>query len=96
MIETVAYVPTSNAAKYVAQLCKHWSHKLSVEQRDDRGVVRFGDAVATLESDTDELVITILANDEATAERLRGVVATHLDRFAFREAPHPFEWRVRG
>jgi hypothetical protein len=25
-------------------------------------------------------------------ERLKGVVASHLDRFAFREAPLKFEW----
>ena len=53
-------------------------------------------AVATLEPDADELVVTILANDEPTAERLQNVVATHLDRFAFREAPLTFEWQVRG
>lgn len=96
MIETVAYVPTSNAAKYVAQLCKHWSHKLPVDHQDHRGVVKFDDAVATLEPDADELVVTILANDKPTVERLQGVVATHLDRFAFREAPLAFQWQVRG
>jgi len=96
MIETVAYVPTANAAKYVTQLCKHWSHKLSVDLQDDRGVIKFGEAAATLEPDAEELVVTILANDEPTAERLRGVVATHLDRFAFREAPLAFQWQVRG
>jgi len=96
MIETVAHVPTSNAAKYVAQLCKHWSYKLPVDQQEERGVVNFGDAVATLDPDTEELVVTILANDEPTAERLKSVVATHLDRFAFREAPLAFKWQVRG
>ena len=96
MIETVVYVPTANAAKYVAQLCRHWSHKLPVDQRDDRGNVKFGDAVATLEPDAEELVVTILANDESTVERLQGMVATHLDRFAFREAPLTFAWQVRG
>lgn len=96
MIETVAFVPTSNAARYVTQLCKHWSHKLAVEQKDDRGVVKFGDAVATLEPDGDELVVTILANDGPTTERLQSVLSTHLDRFAFREAPLCFRWQVRG
>ena len=96
MIETVAYVPTAHAAKYVDQLCKHWSHKLPVDQRDDRGIIKFGDAAATLEPDAEELVVTILANDESTVEQLQGVVATHLDRFAFREAPLPFQWQVRA
>jgi hypothetical protein len=42
------------------------------------------------------LAVTILANDQPTAERLQSVVATHLDRFAFRGAPLAFQWQVRG
>jgi hypothetical protein len=30
-----------------------------------------------------------------TLERLKGVVASHLGRFAFREAPLPFNWSAR-
>ena len=30
-----------------------------------------------------------------TLERMKGVVATHLDRFAFREALLPFNWSAR-
>lgn len=52
MIETVAHVPTRNAARYVAQLCKYWSHKLAVDVRDDCGGGKVGDAAATLEPDT--------------------------------------------
>ncbi len=96
MIETTATVPISHADRYVTQLCKHWAHKLSVERTEDHGIVRFDMAVATLEPKDEELVVTILANDPANAERLQSVVASHLDRFAFREAPLTFDWRVRG
>jgi uncharacterized protein len=27
-----------------------------------------------------------------TLERMKGVLSSHLDRFAFREAPSPFNW----
>jgi hypothetical protein len=37
--------------------------------------------------------VTIAARDEPTLERMKSVLATHLDRFAFREAPLPFDWR---
>ncbi len=87
-----ARVPTANAAKYLQQLCKHWSHKLDVDLSDRRGVVRFPSAVATMEASQDSLVVTIEAEESATLERMKGVVASHLDRFAFREAPLPFEW----
>jgi uncharacterized protein len=30
-----------------------------------------------------------------TLERMKGVVASHLDRFAFRELPLPFNWSAR-
>jgi hypothetical protein len=30
-----------------------------------------------------------------TLERLKGVVPSHLGRFAFREAPLPFNWSAR-
>ena len=95
-MEAVAHVRTASAERYVTQLCKHWSHKLPVELHDDRGVVKFGDAMATLEFGVEELVVTILADDEPTLERLQGVVANHLDRFAFREAPLAFRWQARS
>jgi hypothetical protein len=87
-----ASVPTANAAKYIQQLCKHWSHRLEVDLSDRKGVVRFPDAVATLEADEDALLVTIEGEQSETVERMKGVVASHLDRFAFREAPLPFDW----
>lgn len=92
MIATQAHVPTSSGSKYLQQLCKHWGHKLDVEFSERRGVVRFPTAVATLEADADALNVTIEAADAETVERMKGVVASHLDRFAFREAPLPFDW----
>ena len=87
-----ASVPTANAAKYLQQLCKHWSHKLDVDFSERKGVVRFPSAVASLEATDDALVVTIETEDSETVARMKGVVATHLDRFAFREAPLRFDW----
>jgi uncharacterized protein len=87
-----ASVPTANAGKYLQQLCKHWSHRLEVELSDRKGVVRFPSAVATLEAGEDALAVTIEAGGSEEVERLKGVVASHLDRFAFREAPLRFDW----
>ena len=87
-----ARVPTANGAKYLRPLCKHWSHKLEVDLSDRNGVVRFPSAVATMEASPDALLVAIEAADGETLERMKGVVASHLDRFAFREAPLPFHW----
>lgn len=87
-----ASAPTANAAKYVQQLCKHWSHKLEVELSERRGVVRFPGALVTLEAGAEALEVTIEGEKSEEVERLKGVVASHLDRFAFREAPLRFDW----
>lgn len=85
-------VPTGNAARYMQQLCKHWSHKLDVVLDGSTGTVRFPDAVATMTAEADALVVAVEAADEETVQRAKGVVARHLDRFAFREAPLRFDW----
>jgi uncharacterized protein len=87
-----ASVPTANAAKYIQQLCKHWSHRLEVEFSDRKGVVRFPGAVVNLEAGADALQVTIEGEDSEEVERMKGVVSSHLDRFAFREAPLRFDW----
>jgi hypothetical protein len=87
-----ANIPTANASKYIQQLCKHWSHRLEVDFTEQKGVVRFPDAVVTLVVQPDDLTVTIDAQEKETVERMKGVVASHLDRFAFREAPLKFDW----
>src|SRR5664279_439051 len=86
-----ASVPTANAGKYMQQLCKHWSHKLEVDLSEQRGVVKFPTAIATFDAGADALQVTI-EGEENEVGRMKGVVASHLVRFAFREAPLPFEW----
>jgi uncharacterized protein len=92
MARETARVPTGNGDRYLQQLCKHWSHKLDVTLDDNKGIVRFPNAVATMTASADTLTVTVEAEDAETLERMKGVVATHLDRFAFREAPLTFAW----
>jgi hypothetical protein len=98
-----ARVPTGNASRYLQQLCKHWAHNLAVEFTAQRGSITFpkdargatwpGDAVFRMEAQADALLCRIEASEPAQLEGLKVVVAKHLDRFAFREAPLPFDWR---
>jgi uncharacterized protein len=87
-----AVVPTANAAKYIQQLCKHWSHRLEVDLSDRKGVVKFPDAIVKLDAGEDAILVTIEGEESEEVERMKGVVASHLDRFAFREAPLRFDW----
>lgn len=98
-----ASVPTANASRYLQQLCKHWQHNLQVEfdpsrgtivfPRDARGASWAGDALVTLTATPETLECRIDASEPAQRDGLKGAVARHVDRFAFREAPLPFEWR---
>jgi hypothetical protein len=89
-------IQTASGAKYLQQLCKHWGHKFDVDLSDHKGIVWFPSAVATMEADASVLLVTIEAQEMETVERMKGVVASHLDRFAFREAPLAFDWSPGG
>lgn len=100
---TTAAVPTASGSRYLQQLCKHWSHSLPVEFTPERGTIRFpaegragsfpGEAVVTFEARPAALEVRIDASAPGQRDAMKGVVARHLDRFAFREAPLPFDWR---
>jgi len=99
----VALVPTSNASRYLQQLAKHWSHNLSVEFTRTDGTIRFpkdvrgqsfpADASVALRASESGLEVLIDASAPEQLDGLKGAVASHLDRFAFREAPLQFDWR---
>jgi hypothetical protein len=103
--ESIAAVPTGQAQKYLQQHCKHWRHSLSVEFTPEHGVVVFprdargadwpGAATLTLSARDAHLDCRLNASAEAQLESLKGVVARHLDRFAFREGPLSFDWQNR-
>ena len=103
-ISSTARVPTANGSKYLQQLCKHWQHNLAVEFTRDHGTVVFpkdargadwpGDGLVTFAAGADALHVRIDASVEGQLDGLKGAVARHLDRFAFREAPLTFDWQA--
>ena len=94
MASSTARVPTTNGSRYLQQLCKHWAHKFEVEFTPERGRVNLPEGtVATMEADAEALDLRLEAANEDVLARMKTVLANHLDRFAFREAPLPFDWR---
>lgn len=91
---TIAHVPTAYGSRYLQQLCKHWAHKLEVSNTEDTGSVIFpsGAALAMTASET-ALDLRLDVSQGGDAAQMQRVVQEHLDRFAFREAPLPFDWR---
>lgn len=100
---TTARVATDNGRRYIAQLGKHWSHNMTVVEDGDTRIVTFprdarganwaGDATVTLAPDDEGITITIDASEDGQRDGLKGAVASHVDRFAFREAPLAYDWQ---
>lgn len=98
-----ASVPTRSSRRYLQQLCKHWSHNLSVEftpeagsvvfPKDARGAKHPADGKVIFAAAPDALSVRVEASSPDQLQALKDAVARHLDRFAFREAPLQFDWR---
>jgi len=93
----IARVPTVSASRYLQQLAKHWSHKMAVSYSAQEGRIAFPNgSVLEMRADSETLDVVLTVTDGEDAARMREVVASHLDRFAFREAPLTFDWREGG
>ena len=100
-VNSTVRVPTAHASRYLQQLCKHWSHNLAVTFNETAGMVTFprtargADATLAMQAHEDGLDCRLEASSAGQLEALQGAVARHLDRFAFREAPLPFNWQAQ-
>lgn len=99
-------VPTTKASRYLQQLCKHFGHKLTVEFTEEKGGVVFprnargadwpDDAILLMQAHDDSLECRLEASAAGQLEALKGAVARHIDRLAFREAQLRLAGRVRS
>ncbi|MDX0929401.1 DUF2218 domain-containing protein [Sinorhizobium medicae] len=81
---------TETGGKYVLQLCKHFAHKIAVEQVDDCAELRFSCGTGYLKSAPDGLHIRVVSADDAD---LAQVQARHRrPPPAFRENAGPLHW----
>ena len=85
-LTSTATVATPKAASYVAQLCKHFAHKVPAEHEGNDGRVSFAAGTCRMHADGERLVLTVEAATPEGVAQVEGVVASHLVRFAFREA----------
>ena len=91
-MQSLATVSTGNAARYLTQLCKHWSHRFAVAFDDASGRIELPAGLCRLTAGPGKLGVVIEAPDELALTRLETVVAEHLNRFAFREGALAFAW----
>jgi hypothetical protein len=83
-------IPTAHGSRYLQQLCKHWSHKFTVDFTSQNGRIEMSAGVLILDADAEGLGLQLTAEPDTLA-RMEDVVAEHLQRFAFREALQ-FNW----
>ncbi|MGB0608535.1 MAG: DUF2218 domain-containing protein [Paracoccaceae bacterium] len=85
-ISSSTTIKTQKASGYLQQLCKHFSHKIEVKFNGQDGWIEFAFGRAELRAD--ENVLTLVANSQnpENLDKLKKVLASHLERFAFRES----------
>lgn len=85
---------TPNGSKYLQQLCKHFSHKIDVEFTETEGTATFAFGAAHLIADKSGLTIRFELEEADTLPSAKGVIDSHLERFAFREDFKNMDWSV--
>jgi hypothetical protein len=94
-IASTTTIATPHAAKYLAQLCKHFDHKCPVTVSGDTGQITFTIGRCDLKSEAEVLTISVTATEPAELEPLKDVVIRHLVRFAFSEEL-AIDWKDKG
>lgn len=87
MIASEARVTTALASRYLAQLCKHFRHKIPVEHDETRGRAEFAMGVCVMEAGDGALALRCEAPDATALAQVEFIVGDHLERFAWKEKP---------
>lgn len=84
---------TDCAHRYLVALCRHFGRSLDARQGANSGWVNFPKGRCEFRSDPGALTLTVTAGTAADLDQLTGIVTSHLERFAFREAPE-LRWQA--
>ncbi len=84
--------PTANAARYMTQLAKHWSHKFEVTLDEAEAAIALPFGPCRITATSDRIEVTVAAADAETLARAQSVVDGHLARFAHREPELTLIW----
>ncbi len=83
MTQSISHIQTPKAGRYLQQLCKHFGHKVPVSFDATQGSITLPFGLCTLAAKDDTLILQVFDGD---TDKLEKVIASHLERFAFREA----------
>lgn len=88
-------IASPKARKYLAQLCKHFAHKVEVDWSEAEGHVDFGPGICDMAATEDELHLVCRSDTEEGLARVIFIVDDHVKRFAWREEPK-VDWSQTG
>jgi hypothetical protein len=91
-MQSHARLNTDQAARYMTQLAKHWSHAFEVAFDAASARIPLPVGTCILLAEPDGLNVTVEASEMADLTQLEDVVAAHLMRFAFREPVGRLAW----
>jgi hypothetical protein len=91
-MQSHARLNTDQAARYMTQLAKHWSHRFEVALDAASARIPLPVRTCLLLAEPDGLNITVEAPERESLAQLEDVVAEHLLRFAFREPVERLGW----
>jgi hypothetical protein len=80
-----AFVPTATPARFIGRLCKHFAHKIPVRFDEQQGRIEFAFGLTLLHAENDGLRLTVQSPDQDQLDKLKQVVASHFERFAWQE-----------
>ncbi|WP_386682687.1 DUF2218 domain-containing protein [Loktanella sp. R86503] len=82
---------TEHAKRYLGTLCKHFGHKVPVQLDGNHGRIELPFGQCELAALDGALDMTVSAETKADLDKTAQVIASHLERFAFRENPQ-IDW----
>ncbi|WP_319529988.1 DUF2218 domain-containing protein [uncultured Cohaesibacter sp.] len=82
---SVSTISSDRASGYLQQLCKHFGHKIETRFTPEEGEIIFPFGRCDLTAVDRDLTMKAQAESEEDLKKLENVIASHLERFAFKE-----------
>jgi hypothetical protein len=83
---------TPKASAYLQQLSKHFAHKIPVTFDATSSTLTFPTGPCTMSATEQELRVELSADSREALDRAKGIIDSHLERFAFREGFKTMDW----
>ncbi|MEM8650308.1 MAG: DUF2218 domain-containing protein [Pseudomonadota bacterium] len=84
---------TEKAERYIAQLCKHFAHKVEVKYSQNEGWAALPGSEAFMKAENGSLQFKVFSQTEEGYERGKYIIEDHIVRFAFREKLDGLYWK---